>query len=175
MTLKAGETRDLAPMGFSLMVRRAGDTTGGESLDLELLLAPKGGATPIHVHPAATETCEVLSGTIDVYMDGMWKPLKAGDRVGVPRGRPHSLRNSSSEPARVLNSHSPALRYGEYVEGLWRIAQSGMVKPGVRNWQTWLALSALMNAFPDEIRSVSPPNFAVRALGTFGTWLGYGP
>jgi quercetin dioxygenase-like cupin family protein len=175
MSLKPGETRDLAPMGFSFVVRRAGDTSGSESLDLELLLAPNGRGTPIHLHPTATEICEVLSGSIDVYMDGMWKPLKAGERVGVPRGRPHSLRNSSSEPARVFSSHNPALRYGDYVEGLWRIAQSGMVKPGVRNWQTLLALAALMNAFPDEIRSVSPPNFVVRALGTFGTWLGYGP
>jgi len=88
---------------------------------------------------------------------------------------PHSFRNPNAEPARVYNTHKPALRYADYFEGLWRISQSGMVKPGVKNWQTILALSALMSAYPEEIRSVSPPNAVVQLLGAFGNWLGYGP
>jgi quercetin dioxygenase-like cupin family protein len=175
MSLNAGDTLDLSPMGFSLTIRKTTAETGGESLDMEMLLAPKSGGTPIHVHPKAVETYEVLSGTVDVYIDGAWKPVKTGERIGVPRGVPHSFRNSSREPARVFNTHRPALRYGDYFEGLWRISESGMVKPGVKNWQTILALSALMAAFPEEIRSVSPPNAIVRAVGAFGTWLGYGP
>jgi mannose-6-phosphate isomerase-like protein (cupin superfamily) len=175
MSLKSGDSLDLAPMGFSLLVRRTGDETGGESFDMEMTLAPKSGGTPIHVHPKAIETYEVLAGTFDVYIDGAWKPVKNGERVGVPRSMPHSFRNSSPEPARLYNTHRPALRYAEYFEGLWRIAESGMVKPGMRNWQTVLALSALMSAYPEEIRSVSPPDVLVRALGAFGTWLGYGP
>jgi len=45
----------------------------------------------------------------------------------------------------------------------------------VKNWQTILALSALMSAYPEEIRSVSPPNAVVQLLGALGDWLGYGP
>jgi mannose-6-phosphate isomerase-like protein (cupin superfamily) len=175
VSLKAGDTLDLAPMGFSLAIRRTGADTGGQAFEMEMALAPRSGGTPIHVHPTALETYEVLSGTFEVYIDGAWKVVKAGERVGVPRGMPHSFRNPGGQPARVYNTHKPALRFADYFEGLWRIAESGMVKPGVKNWQTILALSALMSAYPDEFRSVSPPNPLVRLLGAFGGWLGYGP
>lgn len=175
MTLKAGDTLDLAPMGFSLLVLKGGEDSGGAALEMEMTLAPGSSGTPIHVHPSALETYEVLAGAFEVYIDGAWKPVKTGERVGVPRGMPHSFRNPNPEPARVYNTHKPALRYGDYFEGLWRISQSGMVKPGVKNWQTILALSALMSAYPEEIRSVSPPNAVVQLLGALGNWLGYGP
>lgn len=175
MTLKAGDTLDLAPMGFSLAIRKTSAETGGESFEMEITLAPHSGGTPIHVHPTALETYEVLSGAFEVYIDGAWKPVKAGERIGVPRGMPHSFRNPGAEPASVYNTHKPALRFAEYFEGLWRISESGMVKPGVKNWQTLLALSALMSHHEDEIRSLSPPQFAVQVLGAFGKWLGYGP
>jgi mannose-6-phosphate isomerase-like protein (cupin superfamily) len=175
MSLKAGDTLDLTPMGFSLAIRKTAAETGGESLEMEMTLAPRSHGTPIHVHPTAIETYEVLSGAFEVYIDGAWKPVKAGERVGVPRGMPHSFRNPGDQPTRVYNTHKPALRFAEYFEGLWRISESGMVKPGVKNWQTILALSALVRAFPDEMRSVSPPNAAVQVLGAFGDWLGYGP
>src|SRR5438876_41173 len=97
MSLTSGDTLDLAPMGFSLLIRRTGEETGGEFFEMEMTLAPKSGATPIHVHPKAIETCEVLAGTFDVYIEGAWKPVKTGERIGVPRGVPHSFRNSSPE------------------------------------------------------------------------------
>jgi mannose-6-phosphate isomerase-like protein (cupin superfamily) len=175
MSLKAGDTLNFAPMGFSLAIRRTAVETGGEAFEMEMALAPKSGGTPIHLHPTALETYEVLSGAFEVYIDGAWKPVKQGERVGVPRGMPHSFRNTGGEPARVYSTHKPAMRFADYFEGLWHISESGMVKPGIKNWQTVLALSALMCAFPDEIRSVSPPNAVVQLLGAFGGWLGYGP
>jgi quercetin dioxygenase-like cupin family protein len=174
MSLKAGDALDLAPMGFSLLIMKTA-ADGAESFEMEMVLAPKSGGTPIHVHPSAIETYEVLAGSFEVYIDGAWKTVKTGEKLGVPRGMPHSFRNPTADTARVYNTHKPALRFDRYFEGLWRIAQSGMVKPGVKNWQTLLALSALLRAFPSEIRSVSPPNFVVQAVGTFGDWLGYGP
>jgi len=175
VSLKAGDTLDLAPMGLSLGIMKTAAETGGESFEMQMTLAPKSGGTPIHVHPTALETYEVLAGSFEVYIDGAWKLVKTGERVGVPRGMAHSFRNPGAEPARVYNTHRPALRFADYFEGLWRIAESGMVKPGFKNWQTILALSALMSAYPEEIRSVSPPNAVVRLLGAFGAWLGYGP
>jgi mannose-6-phosphate isomerase-like protein (cupin superfamily) len=179
VSLKAGDTLDLSALGFTLSIRKTAAETGGESFETEMVLAPNRGGTPIHVpihvHPKAIETFEALSGTFEVYIDGAWRPVKTGERVGVPRGVLHSFRNPGSEPARVYNTHKPALRYDEYFEGLWRVTESGMVKAGVKNWQAVLALSALTSAYPEEIRSVSPPNLVVRALGAFGAWLGYGP
>lgn len=175
MTLKAGDTLDLAPMGFSLAIRKTAADTGGQAFEMEMTLAPRSSGTPIHLHPSALETYEVLSGAFEVYIDGAWRPVKTGERVGVPRGMPHSFRNPGAEPARVYNTHKPALQFADYFEGLWRISESGMVKPGVKNWQTMLALSALMSAYPEELRSVSPPDAIVKLVGTFGSWLGYGP
>jgi mannose-6-phosphate isomerase-like protein (cupin superfamily) len=175
MALKAGDTLDLGPLGFTLLVRKAAAETGGDAFETEMVIAPHSAGMSIHLHPSAIETYDVLAGTVDIYIDGAWKSVATGHRVGVPRGMPHAFRNSSSEPARVYNAHKPALRYEEYFQGLWRIVQSGLIIPGHKTWQAMLATSALMTAYPEEIRSVSPPGFVVQALGTFGQWLGYGP
>src|SRR4029078_5040629 len=43
VTLKAGDTLDLAPMGFSLLILKSGDDSGGGAVEPESTLAPRSG------------------------------------------------------------------------------------------------------------------------------------
>ncbi len=60
-----------------------------------------------HVHSRHEETFVVLEGEYEVRLGDDIVLARAGDYVFIPRGTPHTYRNASSEPARVLNIISP--------------------------------------------------------------------
>lgn len=55
------------------------------------------GGVPGHTHDAHDECIEVLEGEIEVVMAGVKSRLRAGERVVIPRGTPHSWRNPSPD------------------------------------------------------------------------------
>lgn len=54
--MRAGDVLDLSPIGARFTVTRTAEDTGGESFEMEWELDPETGGTPVHLHPAATET-----------------------------------------------------------------------------------------------------------------------
>ena len=72
---------------------------------------------PVHVHPRAEESYEVIEGALEVFMNGNWSPVRAGEKATVPAGVPHSVRNASDEPARIVNIHRPAQRFESFFRG----------------------------------------------------------
>lgn len=171
--LRAGDVLDLGPIGATFHIRKAAAETEGRSFEMEWELAPRTGGTPIHTHPHATESYEVLEGELDVYVDGTWRTLSTGDRVSVDPGVAHTFRNASDAPVRVYNTHAPAMRFGEYFEGLHRVVNSGAISGGRVTPKAILHLSVLMTSFKDEIRSVSPPYAVMRVFAAVGRLLGY--
>lgn len=63
---------------------------------------PLGGGPPTHSHKAFDEAFYVLSGQIEVCIDGETALVPTGSLVFVPRGTVHAFRNPSSEPATLL-------------------------------------------------------------------------
>jgi quercetin dioxygenase-like cupin family protein len=171
--LQPGDVLDLGPLGMSFHIKKTAAETDGRSLEMEWELSPRTGGTPIHVHPSATESYEVVEGAFDVYVDGVWRTLSKGDRVVIAPGVAHTFRNASDTPVRVYNSHVPAMRFGEYFEGLYRIANSGTISSQRMTASAILYLSVLMINFKDEIRSVSPPYSAMKVLASVARLLGY--
>lgn len=51
-----------------------------------------------HVH-GVTETVVVLRGAMEVFIEGAWRSLSAGDAVRFPADRPHGYRNLNAVPA----------------------------------------------------------------------------
>jgi quercetin dioxygenase-like cupin family protein len=170
---RVGDVLDLSPIGAVFYVRKTADVTGGRSLEMEWVLAPHSSGTPIHVHPAATESYEVLSGTLDLYVDGSWRMLSVGEKASVEPGVPHTFRNATGLPTRVYNTHSPAMKFGEYFESLHRVVSSGAVPRGRMTPKAMLYLSMVMSDFSDEIRSVRPPQIVVTVVGRLARLLGY--
>ena len=170
---RAGDVLDLTPIGAIFHIRKTAGETQGGSFEMEWELAPNTGGTPVHIHPHATETYEVLEGKLDLYVDGTWRTLSAGEKASVDPGVAHTFRNASNSPARVYNTHSPAMRFGEYFEALDRVVNSGVVRGGRMTPKAILHLSVLMTSFKDEIRSVSPPHPVMRVFALVGKLLGY--
>lgn len=171
--IRTGDVLDLGPLGTTFFIMKTAAETEGRSFEMEWQLAPHTGGTPIHVHPSATESYEVLEGAFDIYLEGAWRTVSAGDRVVVAPGVAHTFRNASDGPVRVYNTHAPAMKFGEYFEGLHRIANSGSISSERITPRAILYLSVLMISFKDEIRSVSPPYAAMKVLALIGRLLGY--
>lgn len=171
--LKSEDVLDLTPIGARFFIRKTAAETDGRSLEMEWELAPETGGTPVHIHPDATETYEVLEGDFDVFVDGTWRTLRVGERVAVPPGVPHTFRNSTSGVVRVYNTHEPAMRFGEYFESLGAIVSRGVVSEQKMTLKAVLHLALVMVRHEAEIISVKPPHFMMRIFARLARALGY--
>jgi quercetin dioxygenase-like cupin family protein len=88
--------------GMLATMKATAEQTGGEFILVEEV-APKGTATPLHVHPEDDESFYILEGEMTFYLeDGQPIPASAGSFVHIPRGYvPHAFR-VDSETARFL-------------------------------------------------------------------------
>lgn len=171
--LKSGDVLNLKPLRTKIHVTKSAADTGGHSFETEWELGPQTGGTPVHIHPGASETFEVLQGQLDLYVQGAWKTLTPGETASIEQGVPHTLRNASHELARVTMIFQPALHYDQYFERLEKMVNSGLVESDKMTFKALLHLSMLMTSYPEEIRSVKPPYPAMRALASLGRLLGY--
>jgi quercetin dioxygenase-like cupin family protein len=170
---RAGDVFDLSPIGASFHVRKTADDTEGRALEMEWVLAPRSAGTPVHVHPSATESYTVLEGTLDLYVAGTWRTLTVGETASVAPGVAHTFRNAAGYPARVYNTHAPAMRFGDYFESLHRVVSSGLVAPGRMTFRAMMYLSMVMASFEPEIVSRRPPQVLVKALARLARLAGF--
>lgn len=173
MRIHSGDRLDLSPIGAIFHVIRTADDTNGEALEMEWELAPHASGTPVHVHPHATESYDVVEGQLDVLIDGTWRTLSAGESASVPPGVPHTFRNPIGAVSRVRNVHAPAMRFGEYFGTIHRIVESGSVAHDRMTPKAMLYLSVVMLWFKREIVSVRPPNFIIVLSAGVAKLLGY--
>jgi mannose-6-phosphate isomerase-like protein (cupin superfamily) len=159
---------DCSELGMVMTIVKAADDTQGRSLEMEWTLSPKSGGTPVHVHPAATETYEILSGELEVFKKDRWIKAKTGDKIVIERGEPHTFRNPTNNYVRVYNTHQPAMRFESFFKGLQKFSKSGLVKDGKMSFRSIVGVSTLWTNYPDEIISVRPPIFVMKALGALG-------
>ncbi|MGH8927977.1 MAG: cupin domain-containing protein [Acidimicrobiia bacterium] len=97
------------------VLKATGDQTEGRFAALELL-APKGFASPLHIHRQEDEFFVVLSGEVRVQHGEDVIEAVAGSLIYGPRNIPHAFRVDSAE-ARILLFFGPA-----GVEGFFREA-----------------------------------------------------
>lgn len=171
--IQPGDVLDLGPLDTRFYIKRTGEETDGEALEMEWELGPETGGTPVHIHPHATESYEVIEGRLDVYVNDEWMTLNPGDRVTVEPGVPHTFRNTSPEVTRVYNVHQPAMRFGEYFYRLDKVVNSGVVSSSGMTLKAMLHLAILMTSYREEIRSVRPPSAIMQVFAIVGRMLGY--
>lgn len=104
---KPGEGRTVAVVGDVYRFLAMGEDTNGKYAMWEALVPPGGGPPP-HVHSREEESFYILDGEITFTIDG--KPLvaTAGMFANMPVGVPHSFKNESGKPAKMLISVAPA-------------------------------------------------------------------
>ena len=99
--------RVVAVVGDVYRFLATGEDTNGKYALWEAIVPP-GGGPPAHVHSREEEGFVILEGEITFTINGERVVARAGTFANMPVGTPHSFKNESSEPAKVLISVAPA-------------------------------------------------------------------
>ena len=101
------EGRTIAVVGDVYRFLATGDDTNGKYAMFEAIVPPGGGPPP-HVHSREEEGFYILEGEITFTINGERVVATAGMFANMPVGTPHSFKNESNKPARMLISVAPA-------------------------------------------------------------------
>ena len=146
--------------------------TDGEYLEMRFEInSITGDSPPVHIHPKAEESYKVISGTLELNVDGEWKQVQAGKKHSVSPGTPHTFR--SKEPVELINVHRPALDYERFFRRFHKLATQQGVSLPPNTFKSFLLLGMLFSAHEQEVVSVKPPQFVMRASAAIGKLLGY--
>src|SRR5438552_2064295 len=104
---KPGEGRTIAVVGDVYRFLTTGEETSGKYALWEAVVLPGGGPPP-HVHSREEEGFYILEGEIAFTIGDQRLVASAGTFANMPVGTPHSFKNESRKPARMLISVAPA-------------------------------------------------------------------
>ena len=104
---RPGEGAVLGVVGDVYRFLATGHDTQGRYATWEAIVPPGGGPPP-HVHSREEESFYILTGEIIVKVGEERIVATAGMFANIPVGLPHSFRNESSQPAKMLISVAPA-------------------------------------------------------------------
>jgi mannose-6-phosphate isomerase-like protein (cupin superfamily) len=104
---KTNEGRTIALVGDVYRFLATGEDTNGKYALLEAIVPPGSGPPP-HVHSREEEGFYILEGEITFTIDGKRLVAGPGMFANMPVGTPHSFRNETSKPAKMLVSVAPA-------------------------------------------------------------------
>ena len=97
----------MAVVGDVYRFLATGEDTNG-TYALGEVLVPPGGGPPSHVHSREEEGFYVLEGEVTFTVNGERVVSTAGTFANMPVGTPHSFKNESDKPAKMLISVAPA-------------------------------------------------------------------
>ena len=104
---KPDEGRTIAVVGDVYRFMATGEDTNGKYAMWEAIVPPGGGPPP-HVHSREEESFYVLEGEITFQIGERRVVATAGMFANMPVGTPHSFRNESTQPAKMIISVAPA-------------------------------------------------------------------
>lgn len=99
--------RTIAVVGDVYRFLVTGDDTNGKYSMWEALVPPGGGPPP-HVHSREEESFYILEGKVAVNIGEERVVATAGMFVNIPVGTPHSFKNETDRPAKMLITVAPA-------------------------------------------------------------------
>jgi quercetin dioxygenase-like cupin family protein/uncharacterized protein YndB with AHSA1/START domain len=150
-----GDVLELQPLGVRVEFEKTAAQTDGELVQFVVAGRPRGFLAQPHVHTRQAERFEVLSGELELQIDGRVHRLAAGQVMEVPAGTPHRQRVSAGRDGRVRVQTRPAGRTDQFLERLAQICADGAVLRG--GWPRPLAAAALVVGFADEGHAARPP------------------
>jgi mannose-6-phosphate isomerase-like protein (cupin superfamily) len=155
-------------------VTRSAADTAGELFEATNWIGPEMPGPPVHLHPTADESYEVIEGALDVCVEGEWRTLRAGESATAPAGTPHTLRNTTMQTVRIVNIHRPALGFESFFRELQALIGEGKIKAlPPKEPRSAIYVAMLFGKYPEEIRVVKPPSGVFKALAVLGRALGF--
>ena len=102
-----GEGHTIVVVGDVYRFLATGKDTNGKYALWEAIVPPGGGPPP-HVHSREEEGFFILEGEITIQIGDERNVATVGMFANIPVGTPHSFKNESDKPARLLISVAPA-------------------------------------------------------------------
>lgn len=130
-----------------------------------------GDAPPLHIHPQAEESYHVISGVLEVNLDGEWTKVPAGGTYVVPAGKAHTFRNKV--PVTFMDVHKPAFEIERFFRRFHKLVAQQGVKLPPKNPSSAVLMGMLFSAHEQEVVSKKPPQFVMKSLAVLGRLLGY--
>lgn len=96
----------VALAGDTYTILLSGYDTNGRYCLIDMFIPPGGGPAP-HRHDFE-ESFSVLQGEIEATFRGEKSIVRAGETLSIPANAPHSFKNASDRPARLLCICAPA-------------------------------------------------------------------
>lgn len=131
-----------------------------------------GAASGHHIHPLQDESYEVLSGSIELFLDNQWHHVGQGQSISIPKGKVHAFRNSTNELATTINTHNPGLRFQEYLEVMEMLIQQGKIT-GMNGLRNGIYLSLHSLEFNTDVVLIKPPYWLRKLVASIGQLFGY--
>lgn len=148
------------------------EATHGDYLKMYFKIdSTTGDSPPVHVHPHAEESYEVLAGILEVKVEGNWKQVKVGEKHTVPPGKAHTFRNKV--PVELINIHKPALEYERFFRRFHILVADQGVQLPPKDFKSAVLLGMLFTEHEQEVISVKPPKIVMKGLSSIGKLLGY--
>lgn len=151
---RAGEELVNPISGEHIVFLRTASDTGGELLEMDAHWTRPGRRTPEHRHPRMEERWEVIAGSACFRIGGVEQLSGPGDMAVAPPGVAHEAWSPGEEPAHVRIQMRPALRWEQFVERLFALANEAHARG--RDAPEPAALLTLVREFPDEIAGPAP-------------------
>ncbi len=88
-----------------------GQKDGAANFWMRVFAISPGGHTPMHTHAWEHEMF-VYAGEGEIYGNGRWHPVRAGNVAFIPGNEEHQIRNPGQEPLIIVclvPSHAPEL------------------------------------------------------------------
>jgi mannose-6-phosphate isomerase-like protein (cupin superfamily) len=104
---KPNEGRTIAVVGDVYRFMATSDDTNGKYATWEAIVPPGGGPPP-HVHSREEESFYILEGEITFQVGEERVVATAGMFANMSVGTPHSFKNESNQPAKMIISIAPA-------------------------------------------------------------------
>jgi quercetin dioxygenase-like cupin family protein len=175
--INCGDTLTNPITGESMTFVTTSRETAGEYVEIELRAEPDAFVAAAHVHPAQTETFEVIEGTLAVEVAGKTVEAKAGDVLVVDPGQAHTWWNGGDAELVFRCRISPALRFESLIETMFALANDG--KTNKKGMPNPFRLAVIANAHLDTVVLPFPPvwmqKVALAVGAPLGRLLGYGP
>lgn len=136
-----------------------------------------GGNALVHLHPAADEIFEVVSGRLTVVVDGVERTVEPGQSVTVPRGAPHHFRNAHGGETECIIRFSPPQQQVRFFRNFARLADTRPDWFSAAGDARLLLIALALHAYRDHLYVAGIPTWLQKVifalLAPLARWRGY--
>lgn len=104
--------------------------TNGQRVAIKMTLKSKGELVPDHYHALQDEYFEVISGNLTILLDGRKQVLRPGEKMTLPKNKPHNHYNDDDETVVFIQSVTPALDFDYLLENIIGLTIDGKMPNG---------------------------------------------